>query len=306
MDTETTEPETTETPTATKKPPGKQADGARRSYFMFDPDEIVIVGVDTKDGPEHPLYDERIKLPLDEGMVRNIQTYGVITPIAFVRDGETVLTVDGRRRVLHAREAKKRQLAAGEEPVKVPALPKRGEDAYLFGISRASNAMRVNDGPLTNARNAQRMLDMGSSEAEIAVAFGVKVSTVKDWLTLLDLATPVKNAVAKGTLSASAASGLAKLSKEEQAAHLEELLAKGVKATADNVINKVREGKGKAPINTPKVRVEKAEAILTKVAKSWNDMTKDELIEVVDKLSKALLSKGMAKLVAEIEKAEAE
>lgn len=301
-ETQTQEQEQEAAPPQNGKKAKQAGDQGRRSYFMFDPDELIVVGLDTNDGPEHPLWDERIKLPLDEGLVRNIQTYGVIEPILFVRDGDKTYVVDGRRRVLHAREAAKRQAQAGEELVKVPGIPKRGEDTYLFGISRSANACRVNDGPLTNARNAQRMLDMGSSEKEIAVAFGVKEQTVKDWLSLLGLAPKVKTAVAKGVLSPSAAATLAKLSKEEQEGHLEELLATGAKPTVDNVINKVRTSKGKAPTNTPKVRIEKAEALLAKAAADWGSYTKDELIDLVDKLSKALLSKGIAKLQAELEK----
>lgn len=305
-DTETTI-ETTETDTTTTtggKAKKERADQAgRRSYFMFDPDECIVIGHDTKDGPEHPLYDERIKLPLDEGLVRNIQVYGVIEPIIFSRDGEKILVVAGRRRVLHAREAKKRQLKAGEVAVQVPAIPKRGEDVYLFGVSRSENALRTNDGPLTNARNAQRMLDMGSSEAEIAVCFGVKPQTVKDWLTLLGLSTKVKNAVAKNVLSPTAAASLAKLSKEEQDTHLDEMLAQGAKPTVDNVAAKVRQVQGKAPTTTPKMRIEKIENLLTKAAEvGIEKLTKDDLVELIDKLSKAALSKGIGKLQAEIEK----
>src|SRR5512136_2177542 len=32
--------------------------------FKFKPSELIIVGLDTEDGPEHPLYDDRIGLPV--------------------------------------------------------------------------------------------------------------------------------------------------------------------------------------------------------------------------------------------------
>lgn len=303
MDT-TEQNETTEIETATSTKGSKKE--SRRSYFMFDPEECIIIGWDTKDGPEHPHYDERVKQldTLDEGLVRNIQAYGVLEPILFTRDGDKIIVVAGRRRVVHAREAAKRQRKAGEVVLKVPAIPKQGEDRYLFGVSRAENSMRLNDGPLVNARNAQRMLDMGSSEADIAVAFGVKTQTVKDWISLLSLGAKVRTAVEKGTLSPSAAASLAKLSKEDQEKHLDELVASGAKPTMDNVINKVRAAKGKAPLNTPKVRIEKIETLLTKAAEiGIQNLVKDDLIELLDKLCKAALSKGMAKLQGEIEKA---
>lgn len=285
---------------------GKRArqavDAPRRNYFMMDPNELIVVGHDTKDGPENALFDPRVKLPMDESLVRNIQVYGVLEPILAVKDGEKTMVVAGRRRVLHAREAAKRQEKAGEVVLKVPVIFKRGEDQYLFGVARTENAGRVADGPMTNARNAQRMLDMGASEDEIAIAFQVKKQTVKDWLVLLGLAPKVKTAVEKGTLSASAAASLGKLPKEEQEKHLDELLAQGAKPTVDTVINKVRASKGKAPVNTPKMRIEKAEGLLMKAVPELNKYTKDELIELVDKLSKAIVSKGIAKLQAEIEK----
>ncbi len=302
---DTIEDTTTEDTTTTngKAKGKKEGEGTRRSYTMMDPNDLVVIGLDTKDGPEHALYDVRIKLPLDEMLVRNIQAYGVLEPVLAVKDGDTFQVVAGRRRVLHAREAAKRQEAAGEVVLKVPVLTKRGEDTYLFGIARSENGMRVNDGALTNARNAQRMLDMGATEQEIAIAFGVKTGAIKEWLTLLGLAPKVRTAVEKGVLSASAAVGLAKLPKEEQETHLEQLLLEGAKPTAETVINKVRVAKGKAPTVTPKTRIDKAEGIIYKALEAGlNKMTKDELVDTIDKLSKALLSKGLGKLQAEIDK----
>lgn len=274
----------------------------RRNVFMMDPDDLVVIGHDTKDGEEHPLYDERVKLPLTEDMVKNIQVYGVLEPVLAQTDGDRTLVVDGRRRVLHAREAAKRQKKAGEEPVKVPVFFKRGEAVYLFGVSRSANAMRVDDGPMTNARNAQRMLDMGATEEEVAVAFGVTPQSIKTWVSLLDLSSKVQHAVAKREIGIAAACTLAKLPREEQDKHLEELRAQGVKPTAENLDNKVRVSQGRGEAITPKSRIKKAVDILTKVADSTDgglndDLSKEELWEVINRLCKALTSKGLAKLV---------
>lgn len=306
MDTETQTDDTTPTETqATSKKAKAEAAGTRRSILMMDPDDLVIVGLDTEDGPEHYLYDERIKLPLDEQMVRNIMAFGVIQPIVGVKDGDKSLVNAGRRRVTHAREAKRRQLAQGLDTVKVPVVFRRGEEATLFGVSRAENAIRVNDTPMTNARNAQRMLDMGSSEADIAVAFGVKASTVKDWFALLGLAPKIRAAVDKGQLPSSAAVSLAALPKADQEAHLEELLKSGIKPTYENVTQKVRKTQGKAVMLTPRARIEKAEGVILKAVEAGlSKLTKDELLETIDKISKALLSKGTAKLAAEAADAE--
>ncbi|MDP1177692.1 ParB/Srx family N-terminal domain-containing protein, partial [Klebsiella pneumoniae] len=60
----------------------------------------------------HPLYDERIHLPIREAMVLNIRDQGVLEPIIVVKDPETGLTcvVDGRQRVRQTLEANKRLL----------------------------------------------------------------------------------------------------------------------------------------------------------------------------------------------------
>ncbi|MBD3709295.1 hypothetical protein IE996_11560 [Klebsiella pneumoniae] len=51
----------------------------------------------------HPLYDERVHLPIEEGMVLNIAELGVLEPIIVWKDPETGLTcvVVGRQRVKH-------------------------------------------------------------------------------------------------------------------------------------------------------------------------------------------------------------
>lgn len=303
MTTETTT-ETETSATNGKSNGSKQAvDAPRRNYFMMDPDDVVVVGHDTKDGPEHPLYDGRIKLPIEEALVRNIVTYGVIKPVLAEKDGDNVYTVDGRRRILHARAANERLAAAGEERIRVPVIFKKGTDAYLFGISRASNTLHADDGPLTNAKNAQRMIDMGSTEEEVAVTFGVKTQHVKDWLTLLGMAAKVRHAVEKGELSPSAAVSMASLPKDEQETMLDKLRAEGVKPTVDRVQNKKRAARGKEEVLSPRARIKKVGELLLKLGSV--DATKDELIAGIDKISKALFAKSWDRLVAEVEAKEA-
>lgn len=48
----------------------------RGQYFFCDPHTVTIIGLDTKDGPEHPLWDERINRPLDKNLVYDIQAHG--------------------------------------------------------------------------------------------------------------------------------------------------------------------------------------------------------------------------------------
>lgn len=215
-------------------------DAPRFSGFVFNPDELVIVGHDTKDGPEHPLYDERINLPIDESMVLSIMAIGVREPVVVTRDAKgAAVLVDGRRRVLHAREANKRLKKQGEPEVKIRAVPESGSEEYLSHISVALNEIRVQDELLVKAAKAARMLARGHNEQDVAIAFGVSTASVKAWLKLEELPAQVKKAVNEGVLSAHAASKLHGLPREEALSKLDELKGEhaqtGKRATARKV-----------------------------------------------------------------------
>jgi ParB family chromosome partitioning protein len=89
--------------------------GRRLNAFAVDPDNLIIIGLDTDDGPEHPLYDERVKLPLDESTVLNIMAIGVKEPVLVRKTDGNPEVVDGRRRTMHAREANRRLRELGEK-----------------------------------------------------------------------------------------------------------------------------------------------------------------------------------------------
>ncbi|HHT0475637.1 TPA: hypothetical protein ACTW83_003826 [Klebsiella michiganensis] len=67
----------------------------KTNVLMFEPENLHIVT-----DKAHPLYDERIHLPLSEAMVLNIMDQGVLEPIIVWKDPETGLScvVDGRQR----------------------------------------------------------------------------------------------------------------------------------------------------------------------------------------------------------------
>ena len=72
------------------------------NVLNFEPENLHLVTDKT-----HPLYDERVHLPIEEGMVLNIAELGVLEPIVVWKDPETGLTcvVVGRQRVKHTLEA---------------------------------------------------------------------------------------------------------------------------------------------------------------------------------------------------------
>lgn len=187
---------------------GKQAlEGQRLNAFGMDPDKLVIIGLDTQDGPEHPLYDERIKLKLDEGLVRNIMVYGVIETVTVTKDADGLpLVVVGRQRVRCAREANKRLTAEGKKPILVPCMTKRGEQNTMFGVMISENENRQEDSIITKARKASRMISVcRTTETEAAAAFGVSRPTLSSWLKLLDLDPALVKAIDRGEISANLA-----------------------------------------------------------------------------------------------------
>lgn len=204
----------------------------RGNAYQFDPNEPVIIGLDTSDGPEHELWDERIKLPLDESMVLNIMAIGVkeSTLLRLNKGTGKYEVVDGRRRYMHAREANKRLKKAGEELVYVPALIEQGDDVHMQGVAISLNEIRRDDNTLVKAEKCMRLLQRnGNDYKAAAIRFGVSVVAIKNWAKVAELPSKVKRAVADGQISASAASELHGLEKEQLIAKFDKLVA-GAKA----------------------------------------------------------------------------
>lgn len=223
---------------------GKQAlEGTRLNAFGMDPNDLIVIGLDSEDGPEHPLYDERVKLPLEESMVLNIMVHGVLEPVLVRKNGDEAEVVAGRRRVLHAREANKRLKKEGSEEIRVPVMVRKGDDASLMGVAISENEIRRDDNPSTKAAKLMRYIATGRTEQEAAVAFGVSLQTIKNWSRMADLDPKVLKAVDSGKIPASAAWNLSNLSREEQRAELDKLLEGGGAATVKKTTNAAKNAK---------------------------------------------------------------
>lgn len=292
----------TETMTDTRRK--TSIDAPRGTHFHLDPSELIIIGLDTKDGPEHPLYDSRNALPLEEDRIANFAFYGVLKPVLVKKDGDRLLVIDGRQRVRYARAANKELKKRGEELLRVPVIVKKGDDAHLFGVSRAANLHAVDD-LITTARNAQRFLDMGRDISEVATTFGVSASTVRNWIAMLDLAPAVQAQVVAGEIGTVAAVQLAQLPAAEQVATVEQVKAEakanGKRVTSDKLATAAREKAGKAPsTNTPKARLDKIETLLRKLAKQWVKEGSPDLEDYLDKIARIVTGGNMDKLCDEV------
>ncbi len=197
---------------------------ARSNVWLFPPEDLTIIGLDTDDTDSHALYDSRIHLPVDPAMVASIAFDGIKQPILIRKNGTRVEVVVGRQRVRAAREANKLLLEQGKEPVRVPALPARGEDHDLFGVMITENEIRRGDDPLTKAYKLQKYLNMGRTNEEAMVRFGVSAMTISNWLNLLELHPKVQALVKQSKLASSAVLIFKDLPLEDQPAAAEAAL----------------------------------------------------------------------------------
>lgn len=214
------------------------------SIPSIDPDLLIVVT-----DKDHVLYDVRVELPIDEALVKSIIVHGVIEPVKVRRDGETLEVVDGRQRTRACREANKRLKKEGSVPHTIRYLVQRGNDAKVLGIM-ASTFIRQEDSPIGRAYKMQKHVELGRTEEDIAIDFGVDTQTVRNTIALLDCAEPVQQAVEAGKLPAAVARKLADLPRVEQTKALDTMKAEGATkgkrahAAADRATN--REPKGDA------------------------------------------------------------
>lgn len=179
-------------------------------YSVF-PEALVMI-TDKTD----PLFDERINLPLKEETILNFMAMGVKTPLIVTRRGEQYCIVEGRQRYKHAVEANKRLKKLGEPLIRVPIQLERGDENSQMTTMVSLNELRQEDTMLNRISKMKRMLDRGQTEEEVARAFGVTVTAIKQWRNIDDASPAVKKAIEKGQIAPSAAAKLSKLDPDEQ------------------------------------------------------------------------------------------
>lgn len=213
-------------------------------YPTLNPANLVIIGLDTADDDTHPLYDERIKLPLDEDKVQNLMVYGVLQAVTVTSKNEVVL---GRQRTRGLREANARfakftarqkkewleQYPGHPMSWEIPYVVKDLDEKTAFGAMISENEVRTKDNPVVAARKMETMLNLAVADAmgagldekkawarawkEVAVAFGCSPAKVKQYQQLLGLAPEVLTRVEAGDLAVYEVMGLRELNPEAQA-----------------------------------------------------------------------------------------
>ncbi|HEM7889451.1 hypothetical protein [Burkholderia cepacia] len=223
--------------------------------LAMDPNDLELV-VD----PSHPLYDRRVHQEPNPKTVLNYRAIGVREPVLFYKDPETGknLVIDGRGRVINARELNRQLVAAGEPPITIPAIPQKvindGGKSFT-AVMVSANEIRHEDSPINRAEKMARMLDVGHTEETVAVYFGVEVPTVRQQLKLLDCTAAVRDALEADQITVSNALKLAKLTPEQQREKV-----KAVIAAADGKEGHDRSRAQKAALTgdaTPRMRTRK-------------------------------------------------
>lgn len=277
-------------------------DAPRGTFFWLSPSDprLKVVGVDTKHGPEHPLYSERNFRNLSEESIRNIGYFGVRQNIVVKEEdyeGEKcLLVVAGNGRVRRARVVEAEQIKAGISPtIRIPVVLDKGHEGKdLIALAGATNVFDAED-PTIRARDAQRMIDMGASIEEVATSKGVSTQTVRNWQSLLELAPKVIQQVISGEVTGTAAIQLAVLPKEEQATTLEEIKKEGGKVTVERTRAKANEKAGRTTTDTPKAKLEKIAKHLFKLS-GMSNPSKDELLSTLDKICRLATGHTLEKL----------
>lgn len=225
------------------------------AYWM-PPKDLIIAGLDTND-KAHGLYDPRIHLPLAEEFIEGIMMFGIIQPVSVTLMGNLHYVIDGRQRVRGAREANKRLERDGKEHIKVPVVLKRGDSASLLGMSIVTNEHRVNDDPITQSSKCQRYLDLGRTEHQAAMAFGVSQQTIRNRLKLLQLDPRIQDAVKADEISATAAVQLADMSPDRQMEAFAAMKASG-SYTVEQATVAAKRAKGISVSKKPSKKIVKA------------------------------------------------
>ena len=193
-------------------------DAPRATLFVMDPDALKIIT-----DPRDPLFDPRGIEDPDPAMVASIRVFGVDKPVKGYKDGDDVVVLDGRRRVIAAREAKRLNLECGGAIPKVKVELHRGDRRGAVLKMVLGNFSPKEESIVAKAQKASTLYTQNYTDEEIGIAFGVSAATVKNWLAVLGLSEAAQQALSKGAVRLTDAVKLRRLSHDEQPAAVAKL-----------------------------------------------------------------------------------
>lgn len=308
--TETPEPKSNKKLKKIKDANGVEFDGNTETRWRFDPDDLVIVGLDDITG-DASLEEDGATSKLDDAMVKSVGRDGVKVEVRIIAQdvGGTLcpVVVDGRHRTRWARQANKLKLhGVGKNKVFVPCqcMPTDTADIDLRVEKHNLNWVRANRNIMAQAAAAKELHDAGRKSADIALDLGVSVGTVENFVALAGGTKQLVEAVTKGAMPVSAAYKLAKLPPEKQVESVKETLAlakaspKG-KAKVSHASAAKSRAKGKADA-VPRPGISKVRKIFVAAKKDVDVLKALSQCEPIDFLRWMLGEVGPTVLPAEI------
>ena len=267
-------------------------DAKRGTYFLMDPDNLTIV-----EDPSHPLYDPRGLEPPDEDLVASIRLHGVDKAVKAIKDGGDILVVDGRRRTVAAREAKKLNRKEGGPAPMVKVELVNGDDRSAVTRMILGNFRPKDESVMEKAGKALVLANLNIPHDEIGAAFGVSAGTIKNWLAALSLHPTVQKALDAGRVRLlDATRELGKLPRAEQP----EALKKLEEVAPTRAVRAEQKKNGKAPAKpkaTPASRLGKLskftlqKVVMLGVRESllldwiWGQATDGDLVKIFPELA---------------------
>lgn len=171
-------------------------------------------------------------------LAQSIRENGIIQPLVLRRQGEDFQIVAGERRWRAA------QMAGLQ---RVPAVIKHVTDDKLLEVALVENVQRQDLSPLETAKALRLLLDEhGLTQEELASRVGLKRPTLTNYLRLLGLAEPVKQALEAGRIDMGHARALTAVSDPGRQAELCQATVKG-SLSVRRVERLVQEEKGRGP-----------------------------------------------------------
>lgn len=209
----------------------------RRDLFAISPFRFTLV-----QDPEHPLYQRRVRRPFVEEIVQGMMRHGVQEAVVIRQNGENEEgpiweVVDGRQRVINAREVWLRQEAQGvkeEARITVPVKVSDLSDRAAMEMAMVLNAHTQAETPLEKAEFIKKYLDVAGDSAETRAAimrdYRMTADMITHHLKFLAADPSVHEAVEQGKMSVTAAAAIAtKVPRARQ----KEVLAKNVRTVKD-------------------------------------------------------------------------
>jgi len=186
-------------------------DAKRANIFMVDPDALYM---EREPGKKH--YDTRVNNGFNERIVVGMLEFGVKQTVSVEKCGDKIVVIDGRQRVINAREAKRRQVESGAPSLLVPCKVERGDEAKLFKIGIITNEHRIPEDVVSQAHKIQAYMDKGYSEDDAAELWGMTPQTVRNRLKVLELSPAVQAAIVSKEIKVTKALKLRGLSHADQ------------------------------------------------------------------------------------------